>query len=236
MPNRSTGIIAAGVIVALLGAFTVIAYARSVQRSSTAGPVVTAFAASSDIAAGTKGADARSRIRKTSVPKGILPRTAIADPGALTGRIAVRPITAGEVITSAQFGSGSNAAPASGLQIPPGKNALTMNLPVPQAAARFVQPGDLVNVYATFKDAKPQPTTRLLLSNVQVLANASAGQPSDPARLGQSGDVLLTLALSPEDAERAIFAAQTGSVWIGLVRPGDGPATTSGQTSATVLR
>src|SRR5687767_7736303 len=123
MKTRSTTIIAAGIVVAILGALTVIAYAGSVRRGSGDGPKVSAWTAATNIEAGTKGADVVKVIRKVSVPKSLLPTTAIAAPDALTGRIAVRPITQGEVITAGQFGvTGQATVPAAGLQIPPGTN------------------------------------------------------------------------------------------------------------------
>jgi len=43
-------------------------------------------------------------------------------------------------------------------------------------------------------------------------------------------DVFFTLALSPQDAEKVIFAQTYEALWYGLVHPGDGPATSAGQT------
>jgi hypothetical protein len=49
------------------------------------------------------------------------------------------------------------------------------------------------------------------------------------------GESLLTLALTPDQAEKVIFAKENGALWFGLVRPGDAPATTGGRTAQNVL-
>lgn len=236
MHTRSTTIIAAGVIVSFLGIVSVIAYGRSVERRSAGGSTVAAYTASSDIPAGTSGAEAARSMRRVSVPKTVRPSTAVSDPAQIDGRIAVRSIATGEVVTTTQFGT-TATTPASGLEIPPGYNAVSVNLPSPQGVAHYAGPGDIVNVYVTLKadgDPKgPGAQTKLILSNVQVLSDQTPGAKAGP---GGTGEVLLTLALQPKDAEKLIFAKETGSVWFGLVRPGDAPAATVGQSSATVLR
>jgi pilus assembly protein CpaB len=244
MHTRSSTIIAAGVIVSFLGIVSVIAYGRSVERRSNAGPSVAAWTATAAIPAGTKGEQAAKSMRQTKVPQLARAEGAIADPKELVGRTSVRPIAKGEVVTGAAFGTQS-VAPGAGLQIPPGFNAVSFNLPVPQSVAYFVQSGDLVNVYVTFKGGQPAAgpaglpnETKLLLSNVQVLANRTATQPiaGRAIQAPQAGEAILTLALKPADAEKLVFAKENGSVWFGLVHPGDGPAQTGGQTPVTVLR
>lgn len=232
---RSKTIVLAGVAVALLGAVVVFVYARSVTGRVGGETAASAFVATQDIPAGTRMDSLGSAVTRRPVPVSLRPSTTITSLGQVAGRTSVRPIAKGEVITKAQFG-GSASAPASGLEIPPGQNAVTMNLAAPQGVAHYAQAGDLVNVYVTLKGAAPggETITKLLLSNVQVLANRSAGADQRTPVAG-GGEVLLTLALTPGDAEKAIFAKENGSLWFGLVRPGDQPATTGGRTAQNVL-
>lgn len=247
MQARSSTIIVAGILVSFLGIVTVIAYGRSVERRTQPGPAVEAFTATRDIVAGTKGEDAVTGMSKAKVARAARPDSAITDPKQIAGRIAVRPIARGEVITGTQFGTAygtSTSAPAAGLQIPTGFNAVTFNLPMPQGVAYYVQPGDLVNVYVTFKDAKDprgqtQTITKLLQPNVQVLSNQTAVRAAQVRGISNAsaggGEVVLTLALRPSDVERLVFAKENGSMWFGLVHAGDPPAQTGGQTATTVL-
>lgn len=232
--TRPKTIVLAGLAAALLGAVIVFVYARSVTSNVGGESAVQAFVATRDIPAGTTWEAAASAVARRPVPATLRPTDAINSPAQLSGRTSVRRISKGEVVSSAQFGS-SSAAPGAGLQIPPGRNAVTVNLPPPQGVAHFAQPGDLVNIYATIRGvAGGGAITKLLLPNVQVLANRSPGA-QESQGVTSSGQVLLTLALTPGQAEKVIFAKETGSLWFGLVRPGDKPASTSGRTANSVL-
>ncbi len=232
MKTRSNTIIGVGVVIAILGALLVFTYARGVEGRTAAAPGVEAWVAAEDLPAGTRWEDAASRMRQETVPASLRPEAAVHDGNRPVGRTSVRAVATGEVLTTTQFGAAASA-PAGGLEIPPGHNGITINLPVPQGGARYAQPGDLVNVYVTFKGGagNGEPVTKLLLSNVQVLQNRPAGTNGEQA----GGEILLTMALTPDAAERVIFARETGSLWIGLVRPGDELATTGGRTFGTVL-
>lgn len=229
MHTRSGTIIAAGVAAAVLGALVVLAYARSVEGQAAPEPRVEAYVATADIPAGTKWEEASGSMQTEEVPESLRPRAAITDENQPEGRTSVRPIGEGEIITSAQFGSEEGGS-SSVIELPPGHNAVTINSSVPQGVARFVQPGDLVNVYVTFSGGVDgAPVTKLVLQHIQVLETRVAG------RDGDTGDVMLTLALTPDAAERMIFAKEHGSPWFGLVRPGDDPTSTGGRGFGTVL-
>lgn len=230
---RSRTIVLAGVSVALIGAIAVFVYGRSVTARVGDEGAVSAFVASKDIPAGTTWESAARSVSRRDVPVSLRPAGAIDTPKVVAGRTSVRRITKGEVITAAQFGK-SEAAPGAGLEIPPGHNAVTMNVGPPQGVAHYAQSGDLINVYVTMKGADG-PITKLILSNVQVLANRSATAEQKEG-VAPSGEVLLTLSLTPGQAEKMIFAKENGSLWFGLVRPGDKPVTTgAGRTAANVL-
>jgi Flp pilus assembly protein CpaB len=237
MHTRPGTIIAGGVVVAVLGALMVFAYGRSVEGKAIPVGDTAVIVATQDIAPGTAWEQAVGSFSQRKVPDFVKPSNAVTKLDALNGRKSVRSIGKGEVVTSAQFGAG-DAPPASGLEIPPGHNAVTIDVPLPQGVARYPQPGDLVNVYGSFKLGEEGPVgtvTKLLLSNVQVLSVQTAG--SDPkVKTPSAGSVLMTLALTPDAAERVIFSKENGSLWFGLVRPGDGPAATSGRGFTNVLR
>lgn len=233
MQTRPKTIIAAGAATALIGALLVFAYGRSVSSSAEGAPAAQALVATEEIPAGTPWEETSGKVDERPVPEDARPVSAVDDPETLDGRRSVRAVQKGEVITTAQFGL-REAAPADGLDIPPGQNAVSVDLGAPQGVAGYVQPGDFVNVYATFEgpaDGDGETVTKLTLSNVQVLANRTADSEGDRG----SGSVFLTLALTPHDAEKVVHAKQQGRLWLGLVHPGDPEAETPGVTRANVL-
>lgn len=242
--KRSSGVVVGGIIVALLGMVLVFTYAGRVRAGAgvTTGNAASAFVAVNDIPAGTRWEDMSGALKKRDVPADVRPATAVSTDSQLNGKSSVQGIAKGTIITTQQF----NVSSSGGLEIPPGQNAVTINLGVPQAVARYIQAGADTNVYVSYKSL-PQAgnpadatVTQLLLSNVKVLANrpmlTGAEETADAAAAGAaSGEILLTLALTPDQAEKLIFAKENGSIWLGLVNPGDTPVTSGGRTFRTAL-
>ncbi|MGH2773166.1 MAG: RcpC/CpaB family pilus assembly protein [Actinomycetota bacterium] len=134
--------------------------------------------------------------------------------------------------------AGAAEAVTGGLDVPPGTNAVSVNAPVPQGMAHYAGAEAMVNVYANYKGNGPgsEALTKLILTNVKVLANRPAGDAKTPGVAGSTGEIVLTLALSAPDSEKLIHAKENGTVWFGLARPGEPPATTGGVTSKTAVR
>ena len=104
-------------------------------------------------------------------------------------------------------------------------------VPLDGGVARYPQPGDRVNVYATFKSG--QPVTRRILSGVEVLTTEAkgSGSPGAPVLGGgtsgaPAGNVVYLLAVTPNEAGQLVFGKQLGSVWLTLLPEGQqsGPA------------
>jgi pilus assembly protein CpaB len=151
----------------------------------------------------------------------------------------VRPISKGEIVTTLQF----DATRSGSLPTPKGFDAVTINIGSAQGVAHYVQPGVKANIYVSFKgtpaaDPADGVVTKLLLSNVAVLANRAANPGAAEGEADQApagDDVLLTVAVTPEQAEKLIFAKENGSIWLGLPHTDNGFATTAGRTFKTVL-
>ncbi|MCW3043703.1 MAG: hypothetical protein JWL57_1861 [Actinobacteria bacterium] len=234
MKSRSSTIIGAGVALAILGAALVFLYAHSLQGSAGAatGTDVAAFVAKTAIPSGTKADSLTTYVKGQAVPAAARPADALTSLSQIANLQTLRNISAGEVVAVSQFGTAGAAtatttASTDGLAIPAGKNAITVTAPVPQAVAGYVSAGDLVNIYMT---GKGDQSARLLLSHVAVLAVVPANTPKIAAAAPPTTDINFTLALSPQDAEKVIFAQTYEALWYGLVHPGDGPATSAGQT------
>ncbi|TML78404.1 MAG: hypothetical protein E6G04_08020 [Actinobacteria bacterium] len=118
--------------------------------------------------------------------------------------------------------------------IPDGFSAVAVKLDSVAGLAGHVAPGDLVNLYATVKSGDKikgltPPYAKLVLSKVRVLD--VTGVAADG-----SGDPTLLVALTPGDAERAIFFAKFESMWAALVPAQAKPSSTSGVSYANDLR
>jgi pilus assembly protein CpaB len=242
MERRRILIIAAA-LVAVLGAALVVLYARGADnRAEDRFKTTDVLVASSTISPGETIAAATSagKIVLKAVTNNSLLTGYQTSTGSLSGTVALTTIYPGEQIISSKFGTTS--APSSGLQIPKGEVAVSVNLTDPARVAGFVNPGSHVGIYVTGTNPKTTTTfAQSLLTDVTVIGVGSTTPVSTTTTDQSTGDqtteqlprTLLTLALSPGDAQRVLFAQANGELAFALL-PDDG-STAVKQGSATTF-
>ncbi|MFN2545510.1 MAG: Flp pilus assembly protein CpaB [Actinomycetota bacterium] len=192
------------------------------QNVETKTAEISVIVSKADIPAGSR---MDSLIDSGSFTSQSIPRTAVVD-GAVTslqqlrGRVTSVPILAGEQIPAARL-QGSTELPGGAIGIPTGFEALTVQLDPERAGDGTVQRGDHVTVFGTFRGVSAphsqtgqMDVTATLVADVKVLkiTKPNAEQPTD--------GVMVTLALTPRDATKVVFAKENGFVWLGLLPPG----------------
>jgi len=128
----------------------------------------------------------------------------------LAGRATVFPIAAQQPILQAFL-----AVPGSGIgltiKIPEGMRAISLRSDEITGVAGFLFPGSRVDVLVTWRsEGLPQPETQVVLQDVEVL---TAGQKIEPEPGGKPEAVdVVTLLLTPEDAQKAALANSQGTI------------------------
>lgn len=128
----------------------------------------------------------------------------------VTGRTTIYPVAAGEPILNADL-----AAPGSGLgivtHIPKGMRAVALSTDDVVAVGGFIYPGSHVDVLVTYDIGhSSEPVTAIVLQDVEVLAT---GQQTEPNPKGKPTHVnIVTLLLTPEQAEKAVLASARGAI------------------------
>jgi pilus assembly protein CpaB len=148
------------------------------------------------------------------------------------------PISENEPLTEAKLapiGSGAGLPPT----ITEGMRAISVKVNEVIGVAGFVIPGTRVDVLVTLKtpDKGNASETRVVLSNVQVL---TAGTRYDQERATKEGKPIptsvVTLLLTPEDAEKVTLASEEGRIMLALRNPLDTvPTKTNGTKMAALL-
>ena len=128
----------------------------------------------------------------------------------LVGRIVLYPLAAGEPILERQLstpGSGNGIT----VKIPDGMRAIALRTDEVVGVAGFLLPGTHVDVLVTLHPANsPDPVTTTVLQDAQVLAT---GQKTEPDPDGKpTTATVVTILVSPDDAERVDLAATQGVV------------------------
>jgi len=128
----------------------------------------------------------------------------------LTGRAVIYPVAASQPILE-----GYLAAPGSGIglttKIPEGMRATSVKSDEVVGVAGFLFPGSHVDVLVTFRsDRLPTPETQIVLQDVEVL---TVGQKLEPDPQGKPETVsVVTLLLTPEDAQKLMLASTQGGI------------------------
>lgn len=132
----------------------------------------------------------------------------------LAGKFVETGFAEGEPIREARLTAVSDNLMSAKLE--PGKRAAAVRVSAESAAGGFILPGDRVDVIQTVTaadDGAPRNTSRIIISNVRVLAiDQTASQTADGTAVGKTA----TLELSPEQAERIMAAEASGMLSLTL--------------------
>jgi pilus assembly protein CpaB len=143
---------------------------------------------------------------------------AFTTPNNLVGRTLLYPLDKDQPLTDRLL---SVPGAGSGLvgRIPEGMRAIALRTDEVMGVAGFLQPHAHVDVLATIHtDKDPEPMTLIVVQNAEILA---AGHQLQPDPEGKAAVVtVVTLLLSPSDAERAVLASQQGAIHF-VLRGGD---------------
>jgi len=216
--NRSRLLMIGGLALAigLLVAFTVYNRLRTFAGSSNSEHGVPVVVAADDIQVGTKLGP--NDVRVVTLPQSTVPPGAYSGPAQVLGRGAILPLSTGEFILPSKLAA-LNAGAGLPSMIPQGMRAVSVRVNDVVSVAGFVQPGTRVDVLATGSGAGSDRQTTTVLENVAVIAvgksldrNASADAQTAP---------VITLLVSPDDAQKLALVSQEGRIQLSLRNPLD---------------
>ena len=239
MRRRVIVIVFAAVIAALGTALLVGAAGRQHDEQLAEVRATSVLVATDRIEPGTTSTAAEGSVAQAEIPQSALVPGVLTDLGEVAGLQALGPILPGQQIVSGQWGS----SPSSPLRPPPGTLGLAIQLGDPQRVAGFVAPGSRVAVLATVAStsATGGSVTRILLPAVTVLGvggstlTTRTTQESGETSTEQVPSAVLTLALTPAQAERVVFAVTEGQIYLGLLGEKVRGETGSGVTATNLF-
>ena len=225
--------VAFGLLATLGAAFYINSLRAEIVESGTKNPV---FVAKTAVPAGTPAEDLVSKdlVREVEIPKRYAAEGAVGVLEDYRERVLAVPLGAGEQLTAAKFRSEENSELAQ--RLPAGKIALAVPVDEVIGVGGDIQVGDKIVILATFE---PGPggsdISRVLLKNIEVLAAGNDEADGAVAARGTAKKTI-TVAVSPLEAEKLVFAEEKGKVWMGLAGTGDEtlPAT-NGQTIESIF-
>lgn len=120
--------------------------------------------------------------------------------------------------------------------IPPGMRAMSVKVNDVIGVAGFLDPGTRVDLMVTIRK-KDESTSRTVVSNVQVLTAGTRNDQQKPkdAKATPASAAVVTLLVSPEDAERIALAQAEGQIMLSLRNPLDTESTAGSGVKTAAL-
>ena len=216
--NR-TRLLFIGFVALALGALVAFVVYKNLQIRSGANnePGVDVVLATADVQVGARleGRD----VRIARIPASVAPPNAYHSAASIIGRGVILPIQRGEFILPSKLAA-ENAGSGLPSLIPPGMRAVSVRVNEVVAVAGFVVPGTRVDVLLTGNpQGASESQTTTVLENVLVIA---AGQKLERNAAGEPQSTpVITLLVSPDDAQKLTLASSQGHIQLALRNPVD---------------
>lgn len=245
-------IIVVALVLAGVAAVLALRYVQSARTDVVASSEpIEILVAQEDIPRGVASEEliAKKMIALEKVPQRFVAAGAISSVRAIEGQVLNSPLTKGEQLTTDRFSVPS----AAGLAYSIPKEYVAIAIPVDEVKgiSGLVKPGDHVAVFVTFSPGPKgqEDITKILLPDAKVLAMGGSLSPETTTQTTQRTSALgstsnsqgavaktMTLSVTAADAEKLVFAEETGKVWITLLpATGDTVPSAPGQTIQTVF-
>jgi pilus assembly protein CpaB len=209
-------------------------YVRNVPASAASVPTRPVVVAAVDLGVGA--AIRLEDVRTIDWPAAALPAGVFEKPEDVVGRGLVMPLIQNELVLPMKLAS-KEAGSGLPIMIPEGERAVSVRVNEVIGVAGYVLPGTRVDVVAVASatDKKADTTSKVVLTNVQVLAAGT--------KMEQNGDeskpipvTVVTLLVAPDQAERLTLASTEGKIQLALRNPLDQSSpVTSGVRPAGLL-
>jgi pilus assembly protein CpaB len=237
MKNRRFVGLAAALLMAVVGTFALMAYVQSAKDKAVAGErMVAVLVVKSKIAKGTAVSKLGASVKRTEVPAKVKAEGAVTSLDALQGRVTATELLPGEQLVASRFVTPAQAR-AGTVNVPANLLRVSVALSAERMVGGAIAPGDTVGVFVSFAPDVAPYETHLALHKVLVAAVAYGEAPDksggdtkkegdskagDTPAVAPSGNLLVTLALDAPSAEKVVFAAEHGSIWL-AAEPKDAP-------------
>lgn len=131
------------------------------------------------------------------------------------GRVLIAPLKENEPILESKLAPVDVTRGGVAAVITPSKRAMAVKVDKEKGVSGFIHPGNRVDVLVSIKRNMNAPTTKMVLENILVLTVGtdieSSGSPEKPSQVD-----VITLEVTPEEAERLALATTEGKIQLAL--------------------
>jgi len=218
--RRITGIVAA-VLCAIIGTASLVGYVSSAKNKAEAKEaLMDVYVVDKLVPKGSDADTIKASVSTDKVPSRLVQPGAVNDLHDVSAdEVAASDLQPGDQLVAARLAAKNQVD-----QSVQDKVQVSAQLTPERAVGGTIAKGDTVGVYLSFGpsgDATPPSTTHLELQKVLVTNVQTTNQPVQPNEDNKAGveqvtasEYIVTLALTPAQSERFVFATEFGHVWL----------------------
>jgi len=152
-----------------------------------------------------------NQVAVSAWPKDNYPKEALADPKIAVGRVALRDFFPGEPVVESKLVPLNKGTGLLSLKIPPGMRAFSVKVNEVVGVGGFLVPDSRVDVIVTTSSFQKNQgmISKIILEDVRVLAAGQAIEQKDNKPVTVN---TVTLAVTPEEAEKLALASNDGNI------------------------
>lgn len=226
MRARLVGAVAA-VLLAAAGTLVLVTYVKGAEARALAGTrTVNVLVVSEAVPEGTPAGDLVGLVASEAVPAKVVAAGSVASLDQLRGKVATVDLEPGEQLLSSRFTDPAELEAQGRIEIPDGMQQVSVSLDAQRALGGNLSAGDTVGVFVSLSngDEQGEATTHLVLHKVLVTQVQGGATPEPGAEDGAQdsvrsapapqGGLLVTFATTAAEAEKIVFAAEHGTMWL----------------------
>jgi pilus assembly protein CpaB len=214
-------VILAGIGAVLLYSYVNNADARAMARLDTTQVLI----ATKVIPVGTSGDNLAPFVELKELPKVAVVEGALTTTADVTGLEATTDLQVGEQILASRFAKHDTAVTGT-VEVPSDLQRLTVQLGPSHVVGTNIAAGNKVALYISIEENQVAITKLafrdVLVAKVQGVPVAASG--GENSEVAPSGDIIVTLAITPRDAAKIVWGAEFGRLYVAL-EPKDGDHT-----------
>jgi pilus assembly protein CpaB len=233
---KSVMLLGVAVIIALMTSLLIYGYIQKKGKVQEVGveiqPVVVAAV---DLSWGTRITN--EMLKKTNFLKGSLTTGYFSDPALIVGRVLIYPVRVNEPIFESRLAPVEMKTGGVAAVISPKKRAVAVKVDKVIGVSGFIHPGNRVDVLMTLTTGRTfDPVTKTILENILVLAVGSETKERKGLEEKSSPTDVITLEVTPEEAEKLALAGTEGRLQLALRNFSDtADVATHGATVSTLV-
>jgi pilus assembly protein CpaB len=214
---------AAALVLALVGVVVLLAYVRAADARALEGVhTVSVLVVDQPIPAGTPGDQLTGLVRTELLPAKAATPGRVTSLTELAGRVATVDLQPGEQLLATRFEPPDALRATGTVGVPAGDQELSVLLEPQRAVGGRIAAGDTVGVYLSLTLPDGTGVTHVVLHGVLVtqvqgapaLASAAGDSPEQPSTPSQN--LMVTFAVTAEEAEPIVFGMEHGTLWLSL--------------------